>query len=483
MTEKKPVISWQPRSFQKAGVMAMLKLACFGLLYKPGLGKTSVIYMAFRILQEKGFVKKMLVVCPIKPMYRVWPNQKDTYLEFKHLRVGVMHGPDKEDVLNDPNYDIYVVNPEGLSWLTGTTMVPYLTNTGKTKRRPEPTQARLKWLQGRFQMLVVDESTDFRDSSTTRFKIMKYLVPLFKRRYIMTGTPHPKSLMDLFGQIFILDQGDALSQFITHFRTNYFYPDPHVPYGWLPQPGAFEKITKRIANQVQVVEQKGNIELPELMFNDIWIDLPPAVMKEYKLMQRKLVAAVESGKVVAANAAVASSKCRQIANGAVYHSEEEGEYTVLHDEKLEALRSIINELGGDPLLITYEFKFDRDRIEEALEIPCISTENPRRDDVLIEKFSRGELPAVQGHPHSISLGIDGLQDNCSNLCMFGVTWNMLHYEQVINRIRRSGSKAKHVTIHRILARGTVDERVIEVLGERETAQINFMAVLRDLGTM
>lgn len=480
MSSTQPAVSWIPRSFQKAGVVAMLKQACFGLLYKPGLGKTTVVYMACRILLEKGFVKRTLVVCPIKPAYRVWPHQKDKYLEFKHLRVGLLHGPNKEKVLADPNYDIYVINPEGLAWLLNVTMEEYITQKGKKKRRPVFDRVRLAWLAQMFQMLVVDESTDFRYSDTTRFTLLKEIIKFMKRRYIMTGTPMPKTLMDLFGQIYILDQGDALGRFITHYRTTYFYPDPHVQYGWLPQPAAFERITKRIANQVQVVEHKGNIDLPEILFNDVWVDLPPEVMVRYRAMQRDLVALVESGSVVAANAAVASSKCRQIANGALYHSEVEGEYTPLHDEKLEALRSIINELQGDPLLVTYEFQFDRDRIEEELEAPCISTGNAKRDDALIERFSRGELAVVQGHPKSISLGIDGLQDNCHNIAMFGVTWNLLHYEQVIDRIRRHGSKSKFVTVHRILARGTVDERVLEVLDERERGQKDFMSVLKSL---
>lgn len=472
---------WNPRSYQKDGVKNMLRLACFGLLYKPGLGKTSVVYMAFRILQEKGYVDKLLVICPIRPMYNVWPEQCNKYAEFQHLRVGIMHGPGKAEVLASDDYDIYVINPAGLQWLLGVTMEKYVTASGKEKKRPVVDKKRLSFVKKKFPMLVIDESSEFRNSDTARFKILKELLPAFKRRYIMTGTPMPKSLMDWFGQIFILDQGDALGRFITHYRTKYFYPDPYVQYGWLPQPGAFERICKVIANQVQVVEAKGNIELPEIIFNDIWITLPDDARVRYQAMQRDLVALVDSGSVIAANAAVASSKCRQIANGAIYHSEEKGEYTPLHDEKIQALQELVNELQGDPLLVTYEFAFDRDAIANALKTPCISTGNARHDNTHIKKFSLGELPTVMGHPASISLGIDGLQDNCCNIAMLGVTWNLLHYEQVIDRVRRSGSRSKHVTVHRILAKGTVDERVIEVLDAREKAQVDFMGMLKRLG--
>lgn len=482
MTQMQQLDSWKPRSYQKTGVVLMLRLACAGLLYKPGLGKTSVAYMAFRILQEKGFVKRMLVIVPIKPMYNVWPAQKDRFADFAHLRVNILHGDDKESQLQDLDSDIYVINPEGLPWLLGARVEKYTTPSGKLRKRVIEDRARVKFIRENFQMLVVDESTDFRDTTTNRFRLLEKILPAFRRRYILTGTPMPKSLQDWFGQIFVLDQGASLGAFITHFRTRYMLPDPGNPYAYLPMPGAFERLSAKIAPFVQVVEQKGNIDLPEVLFNDVWVTLPPEAMSEYNKMYRLLVAKVQSGTIVAANSAVASSKCRQICNGAIYHSEEgeEGEYTPLHTEKYDALRGIIAELAGDPLLVTYEFKFDRDTIEELLGIPCLSTGNPRADNDRILQFQRGELPVAMGHPKSISLGIDGLQDNCCNIAMIGCPWNLLWYEQVIDRIKRTGNKSKKVTVHRILARGTVDERVLEVLDERDQSQRSFMKMLQSL---
>lgn len=443
----------------------MIRQACAGLLYKPGLGKTSVVYMAFRILQDKGFVEKMLVICPIRPAYIVWPEQIKKYKEFAHLRVGVLHGKDKDKVLASDDYDIYVVNPEGLPWLFQATQ--------DAKGKLTLDKERTKLIKAKFPMLVVDESTKFRNSQTNRFKLLKLFVPFFKRRYILTGSPRPKSLLDLFGQIYILDEGASLGQYISHYRANYFYPSGFGGYDWQPKETAEQDIAEAIAPLVQVVEQKGNIELPEILINDIWVDLPPAVMKLYKQMENDMVARLDTA-VVAANAAVASSKCRQIANGGLFN--EDGTYQLLHDEKIQALEDLLEQLGGEPLLITYEFKFDSERIPA----PSISTGKPKHDNAHIGKFSRGELPAVQGHPESIGLGIDGLQENCSNICMFGVTWNYLNYEQVIDRVRRSGSKSKSVTVHRILARGTVDERVIKVIDSREIQQKNFMGVLHSL---
>lgn len=469
MTGELQPISWKPRSFQATGVKLMLQQACAGLLYKPGRGKTSVVYMAFRILQDKQYVEKLLVICPLRPAYNVWPEQKNKYKEFQHLRVGVMHGPGKEAVLQSDDFDIYVINPEGLSWLFGVSTVD-----GRLKLEP----TRVAYVRKKFQMLVVDESTDFKNSQTSRFKLLKLFVPYFKRRYILTGTIRPQNLLDLFGQIYILDEGHSLGRFITHYRTNYFYPSGYGGHDSQPQPDAKERIASKIAPLVQVVDTEAGLGLPELLYNDIYVDLPPRAWQEYRRMEEEMISNVEAGTVVAENAAIASSKCRQIANGCIYHGGEEGGYSEVHDVKLTALEGLLEQLGGEPALITYEFAFDADRIAGTLRVPSISTGSPKKDAGFIAKFSRGELPAVMGHPQSISMGIDGLQESCHDIIMYGVTWRAKDYEQVIDRVRRSGSKAKVVTVHRILARGTVDERVIKVLDNRMRDQKDFLTLLR-----
>ena len=460
MTTSQQLPSWNPRSYQIIGVELMIKQACAGLLWKPGRGKTSVVYMAFRILQEKGYVDRMLVICPIRPAYRVWPHQCENYEDFKDFKVGLLHGPDKEKVLADDDVDIFVINPEGLPWLLG--------HAGRAQRASQLCQ-----------MLVVDESTKFANPATQRFKLLKQHIKKFKRRYILTGSPRPKSLMDLFGQVYVMDEGAALGRFITHYRTQFFYPSGFGGYDWQPQPGAQKRIMEKIAPLVHVIDTEEGLGLPDLLFNDIWVDLPPDAMRVYQQMEDALLAQVASGNVVAANAAVASGKCRQIANGTLIHTKEQ-EYTELHDAKLDALAELMEQLGGEPLLVTYEFVADQQRIEDRLKIPNISSGNARKDDQLIQQFSRGMLPAVQGHPQSISLGIDGLQDSCADIAMLGVTWSLLNYEQVINRVRRSGNKKSVVTVHRILARGTIDERVIKVLDKREKSQDDFMALLRQM---
>ena len=462
----KQLKSWIPRSFQKTGVKLGVSQACLGLLLPPGAGKTSICYMIITILLSKLFIKKVLVICPVRPMYRVWPHQKDRFAEFKHLRVGVLHGPDKDEVLVSDDYDIYVINPEGLPWLFA------------GQEKPDP--VRLRWLAAKFDMLIVDESTKFKNSQTKRFKLLKHFVPKFKRRMILTGTPTPKGLLDLFGQMYILDEGQSLGRYITHYRTEFFVPSGFGGYDWRPQPGAEQRIGERIAPLVLRMDLKdAEIDLPELVIDDIWIDLPPVARTLYNKMEDDLVAEMEDGAVVADNAAVASGKCRQIANGCLIDTEL-GEWNHIHDEKLTALDDLVEQLQGEPLLVTYEYTPDCEKIVKLLACPNISSGNAKKDDKNIELFSRGALPVVTGNPQSIALGIDGLQDSCCHIAMFGCTWNLQDYLQVIDRIRRQGNKSKRVWLHRILARDTLDERMIKVLDQREKTQEDFMTLLKSL---
>lgn len=479
----KPLPSWVPRSFQKEGIKLAVGQACAGMLLPPGAGKTSIMYMVIVILIKMGFIKRTLVICPIRPMYRVWPKQKDKFAEFMHLRVRVLHGPDKDEALMDDDADIYVINPEGLDWL----MAAHEVTNARGKSTKVADKVRLKWLAERFQMLVVDESTKFKNSQSGRFKILKALIPKMKRRYILTGTPTPSGLLDLFGQVYILDEGASLGSYITHYRTNFFYPSGFGGFDWTPQPDADRRIAEKIAPLVFRKDLKdAKIDLPELVFNDIWVDLPPAVMREYIRMENDLVIKISADiddDIVAANAAVASGKCRQIANGCLIDTAT-GKWKYLHDAKLQALEDLLEELQGEPLLITYEFKPDAERISATKamgqSIPNISSGNARKDDANIGAFSEGKLAAAQGNPQSIALGIDGLQDSCCNIAMFGCTWKLQDYLQVIDRIRRQGSKSKRVWVHRILARGTLDERMLSVLDDREAKQDDFMTLLKSL---
>ncbi len=455
-----------PRSFQETGIRLGLGQACAGFLLDPGLGKTTIAYAIIKLLLECRLIKKTLVICPLKPAYNVWPRQHKTWDEFKTLRVCVLHGKDKEALLQSNDYDIYVVNPEGLTWLFGS----------DAKHKPNP--ARTKFLREKFDILFVDESTKFKDTSTNRFKLMRNVLPIFKRRYILTGTLNPTGLEDIFGQTYLLDEGASLGRFITAYRARYFHQKPWDKYTYYPNVGAFEDVCDKIAPYMLRVSRHEIPDLPSVVFDDRYIELPTAAQAVYNAAEDDMIMRIEDKTIVAANAAVASSKCRQIANGFVYGNDHS--ITRVHDEKIENLESLVEELAGEPLIVTYEFQEDRDVLTERFGWPCISTGNAKKDDETIERFRRCGHPVVLGSTASISLGIDGLQDVCGHIAMFGVTWKLIDYLQVIDRIRRQGSSHSSVVIHRLLARGTVDERVVKRLGEREEEMIDFMELLQEL---
>lgn len=458
----------------------MISQACAGLLLRPGLGKTTVSYAAIKILLDKKLIRKSLVIAPLRVAYNVWPKQKDDWAEFKDLRVVVLHGGRKEESLRE-EADIYVINPEGLEWLFRPVFEVKKDSKGNLvtnkKKIISIDDSRIK----DFDVLLVDESTKFKAYDSQRFNLLKNVLKYFKRRYILTGTITPNGLLDLFGQIYILDQGAALGRFITHYRQKWFYPGGYGGYQWSPQRNAKEEISAKIAPLVIQIDHKDHLVMPKLMPpNDIFVDLTKKVMDQYRSMAKKLKAEFDDGTIVAKNAAVASGKCRQIANGGIYTNAEGTEFEVLHEEKLGALGDLLEELSGEPVLIAYQFQFDRALIEARFGIPTIGRGDPKRDSSIMEQFRRGQIPAVMGHPETISLGLDGLQDSCSNICWYGVPWNLLHYLQTIDRIWRQGSRADSVSIHRLLARGTIDERVVEILDDKDATQSDFLALLGSL---
>lgn len=465
---------WVPRTYQETAVALGVAQACLGLLLDPGLGKTTIIYAIFKILKDLGYVKRMLVVAPRTVMQNVWPIQKFEWDQFKDLKVTILHGSKKDKTLLD-DADIHVINPEGLEWLTG---AKFSGVEGKTQKALTVDAARMRWIRENYDMLVVDESTRFRGYSSNRFKIMKLMIPLFKRRYILTGTISPNGLTGLFGQIYILDEGLSLGQYITHFRNKYFTPDPRIEGVWYPVEGAAEKIAERIAPLTLRMKREDHLQMPKLIFQDIWVDLPVKAMAEYRRMEDELVAMVQGGHVIASNAAVATGKCRQIANGAVY-TDAQGHYEVFHKEKLEALEDLVEAMSGQPLLVAYSWKFDLAMIQQAMKIPAIGQGSDRQDTTLISQFNGGTLPALLGHPETMALGLN-LQGSCNHICWYGVPWNLEHYLQTIDRIYRQGQRAETVIVHRILARGTLDERMLQVLDTKGTDMANFMNLLQNL---
>ena len=469
-----PAVDWRPHKYQKRAVKFMLEHAACALFLDPGLGKTSTTLAALKFLIDRKLVEKVLLIAPLRVCHSVWPRELKKWADFHELRAVVLHGKNKEELLHEPA-DIFVVNPDGLPWLLGASKSSTL--TGRTKVEVD----KKRWKGFGFDTLVVDELSKFKDTSTQRFKMLKQVLPTFGRRFGLTGSPAPNGLLDLFGQCFVLDEGAALGKYITHYRATYFTPS-WDGYNWDLKEGADKLIYKKLKPLVLRMSADDYLEMPQLIENDIRVDLPAEARRIYDTLEDALYVEIKNKTVVAANAAVASMKCRQVANGGVYVDDQltslvkvpksKRQWVDLHDEKVEAIADLVSELQGEPLLVAYDFEHDLVRLKERLgeKTPHIGGGvTTKRAAELESLWNAGKLPVLLGHPQSLAHGLN-LQGSGRHIAWHSLTWNFELYDQFIRRIFRQGQKSKQVFVHHVIADDTVDEAVLKALRSKNKGQ-------------
>ena len=422
----------------------------------PGLGKTPTTLAWLRLLKILGLSKKTLVVAPLRVIYSVWPQECQKWDQFRDFRCSIVHGSATKRVAAlSADADLFLINPEGMSWL-----LEYY------KDRELP-----------FKTLVVDESSKFKSWSSKRTKAIRKLLPRFDRRLILTGTPSPNSLQDLFAQIFIIDQGKSLGKSITQFRNRYFYRGGYGGYQWKIQQAAEPAIRKRIDPICLRLSAKDHLDLPELFFNDVWVSLPSKVHKAYKKLERDMFIALESGEeLVMSNAGSKYLACRQVANGGIY--DEEKQPIHVHTSKIEAIIDLVDELQGKPVLIAFQFKHDLERLRKAMAgIPSIDGRcSAKGADKLIEQWNRGEIPRLAVQPQSLSHGINMQAGPGRDIIWLGLTDNLETYLQLNARIHRQGVTGQ-VRVHRILADRTVDKAIADRIESKDQSQAALLNAL------
>jgi SNF2 family DNA or RNA helicase len=396
----------------------------------------------------------VLVISKLALIYEVWPREIKKWEEFHHLTYRILHGRHKDKVLEDSRATIDLVNSEGLEWLV--------------KRVDLST----------YDVLIVDESRDFANSQTKRFKLLKPWLSFFKRRWILTGTPMPNGLMDLFGQIYILDMGRALGRYITHYRNEFFFPTGYGGYEWTAKEGSYLKIIDRVSPLVIRLKAEDHLKMPDKVLVNYDVNLSKEVMSKYKQVEDEYFLELDQGTIVAGTGAVAGVKCRQIANGAVYA--EDGNPIEIHSAKLDALENLLEEIGNASVLILYEFIHDADRIQQrvpGLEILGGGVSAAQRES-MVRRFNDGSLTRLAGHPKSMGHGLN-LQGACYHVIWFGIPWDLDHYDQANARIYRQGQTAPAVLVYHLVARHTLDEEVIQVLQSKDRTQQNLLLALSE----
>jgi SNF2 family DNA or RNA helicase len=446
---------WVPKKYQFEAVKFMFEHANCGLLLDPGMGKTSSTLTAIDHFRKSGNINRVLIIAPIRPMYKVWPDEIKKWNHTKHLSYTILHGSDKDQKLKDVS-DVYLLNPEGLKW--------FLAAGGMQKLSPD--------------MLVVDESTKFKDYSTARFKLLKPHLKDFKRRVILTGEPVPNGYMDLFGQSYIVDQGNALGRFITHYRAQYFYQSGFGGYTYTLRTGADKEIQAKMKHTMMRLMVEDHLEMPDLIFNDIVVELDDNARKIYKAFEDDFLAEVGDDVIMSTNAAAVGSKCRQVANGGVYDENHIAHH--IHDTKTVAIVDLVEQLQGNPLFVGYEFKHDLERLRRVFpQAPCLTGLTGSRLDQTIDAFNKGSIPVLLAHPASAGHGLN-LQEACHHVCWYGLTWDYDLYKQFIARVWRQGQPSNRVFVHRIVADKTLDRTVTTRLLQKERTADAFSNAIKDL---
>ena len=420
-----------------------------------GTGKTVATATAIDTLIAAGAVEKVLILAPKRVAQFTWPAEFAKWEHLRHLRVSVVvGGPSErlEALLADA--DIYVINYENINWITA-----MLTKT---------------WP---FDLIVADESTRIksfrlRGGSKRARRLSKYAFRS-KRWISLTGTAAPNGLIDLWGQQWFIDQGVSLGRTYTAFESRWFEKS-YNGFDLKPRESAEREIPERIAPSTIVVRSEDWFALDEPIERRIYIDLIGGPRDLYDEMEQEMIVALSQDNVIAApHAAAKTNKCRQIANGFIRNTET-GVDTDIHHNKLDALEEIVEESGGEPILVAYAFTRDRDRILGRFKDAEVMTDPGR--------WNRGEVPMLVVHAASCGHGLN-LADGGRILVFFGVDWNLEQHQQVIERIgpmrQKQAGHERNVIIYYILARDTMDDVVLERLKSKSSVQQALTAYLAE----
>ena len=435
-------MKYKPHEYQVYATEYILNHPIAAVLLDMGLGKSVITLTAiFDLTLDSFLVRKVLVIAPLRVARDTWPAEIEKWDHLKGLKYTVAVGSEvQRKTALMKRAQVYIINRENVEWLISRSGIPF-----------------------DFDMVVIDELSSFKSHQAKRFKSLMKVRPKVNRIVGLTGTPSSNGLMDLWAQYRLLDMGQRLGRFIGRYREDYFVPDKRnqqVIFSYKPKPGAEEAIYRLISDITISMKGTDYLKLPELVINEVDVKLSEKEMKTLDTMKRDLITTVKGEEITAANAAALSGKLLQMANGAVY--DDQGTVLHIHDRKLDALEDLIEAANGKPVLIAYWFKHDLSRIQKRFEVEVLSTSDS------IKRWNDGEIPIAAIHPASAGHGLN-LQAGGSTLIWFGLTWSLELYQQTNARLWRQGQK-ETVVIHHLIAKGTIDERVMKALNDKNNTQ-------------
>lgn len=452
-------MKYEPHEYQKYAIDYIETHPIAAVLLDMGLGKTSITLTAIGDLLFDSFeVHKVLVIAPLRVARETWSAELQKWDHLHGLNYSVVVGSEAErKAALMRNADIYIINRENVQWLIEDSSIPF-----------------------DYDMVVIDELSSFKNHNTKRFRSLLKVRPRVNRIVGLTGTPASNGLMDLWAEFRILDMGKRLGRFITKYRTDYFQPDKRngqIVYSYKPLPYAEDAIYRQISDITISMKAADHLKMPELVSSEYSVRLSDDEKQKYTDLKQELVLSLGDAEITAANAASLSGKLSQMANGAIY--DDNGEVIQIHDRKLDALEDIIEAANGKPILVAYWFKHDLIRISERLKnlhIPFSRLD----DSDSIRRWNNGEIPVALIHPASAGHGLN-LQSGGSTLVWFGLTWSLELYQQTVARLWRQGQTSKTVVVQHIVTKGTIDNRIMKALSQKELTQTALIdAVKADL---
>jgi SNF2 family DNA or RNA helicase len=444
-----------PHAYQEYCIQRMIQDPYLGAFLDMGLGKTSITLTAVNDLKYNRFeISKVLVIAPKKVAEATWSKEAAKWDHLKHLRILLALGSEKQRVraLNTPA-DLYIINRENVVWL-----VEYFRNA---------------WP---FDMVVVDESSSFKSHQAKRFKALTWVRPHIKRLVELTGTPAPNGLIDLWAQLYLLDEGQRLGKRIGQFRERYFTPDKRNAqqvFSYAPKPGADDAIRSLIGDICVSMKAEDYLQLPDIVTDDIPVMLDAAAQRQYKQLEREMLLQVDESTIDVGTAVALSNKLLQLCNGAVY--DDAGAVVEIHRCKVEAFMELIEQLNGQPALVFYNFRHDLTRLEAALQksglrVRRLATPQDETD------WNERKIDVLLAHPASAAYGLN-LQDGGNHVIWFGLNWSLELYQQANKRLHRQGQTQK-VIVHHLVVEGGRDEDVISALNDKGATQDRLIESLK-----
>ena len=444
-------MKYEPHDYQKYVIRYIEEHPLAAVLLDMGLGKTSITLTAINDLLFDSFdVHKVLVVAPLRVARDTWSAEIGKWEHLKDLRYSVVVGTERERLkaLSIPA-DIYIINRENVQWLVEDSGLPF-----------------------DFDMAVIDELSSFKNHQSKRFKAFMKVRPKLKRIVGLTGTPAGNGLMDLYAEFRLLDMGERLGRFISQYRDAYFQPDKRngmIIYSYKPLPYAEQQIYDKISDITISMKATDHLKMPELISSEYNVQLTEKQKEKYEKLKKELVLTSDDNEVTAANAAALSNKLSQMASGAVYS--DDGSIVEVHNGKLDALEDIIESMNGKPLLVAYWFKHDLERIKKRFDVREIKSSED------ISDWNNGKIPVALIHPASAGHGLN-LQNGGSTLVWFFLPWSLELYQQTNARLWRQGQTASTVVIQHIIAKDTIDAKILNALKAKDTTQAELISAVK-----